>query len=300
MSGVERSSIGSIGVEAAMRRLLPCLRRAGRIAVTLQPLLAHDVQEEKGGTLFASALTAADLLIENQFGADVLQLFSDVGFYGEEFDRDLISSFFPKEADFYITLDPINSTAYFRDGLPQYEVLMSICDRRWRMLGAIAYLPAQDEAYIAYVSRGRPHASVTKFYPRSLEDVTTTSRVLTLTPINSAQSKLVYLDAKYSAQESLVRDWGYMPVFPWRDYRREHASTWVHASHAVLTSQCCGIMNPHAQLIDAGVFGFIARCAGGFWDVGTFDAQTMRYAYGLSAADAKTHELLHEVRERSA
>lgn len=289
-----RFKIADIGVEAALRKLLPFVRSAGRLAHRLQPQIKAMGRGEKGGSFFASALTAADLLLEDRLGGDILGLFRDARFYGEEHQIDQISRFFPDDAPFIITLDPINGTAYYRDGLPQYEEIVTICDHNWEMMGSLVYLPAEDRGYIAYLDRFEtPHVQrfgVSGGRQPQAEFAFTPYRL----PTDSARA--VYLDEAYSVRAHIVEAAGYEAIFPWRDYRGQ--PDWKHASSGILTGLCRGILNPNAQIIDAEAFGFIAAAAGGHWEAGVLDRETKRYEYGLSATDLEVTELLRRVMER--
>jgi fructose-1,6-bisphosphatase/inositol monophosphatase family enzyme len=280
--------IGKLGIHAALLRLMPYVRQAGRIAFALQPAIRASTNlTEKGGSRFGSALTDADLIIEDRFGGDLLTLFSDASFCGEERAQDRISRYVPGDQPYIVTLDPVNGTLYYRDGLPLFETIVTICDREWNILGAVAYRPAFEalglpqlgDLFFASGERGAYSNGVQGEEGLKLD--------------THDAPKVVYLDEAYSHKEDLVRRAGYTPVFPWRDYAGQ--PDWPYASCDVLTGECRGILNPNAQLIDSAAFGFIAKRAGGIWEAGTFDPETLRYSYGLSASDPHTAELLRSL-----
>lgn len=270
--------IADIGVAQALYALVPYVRSAGRLAAALQPAIATRADKtEKGGSPFASALTDADLLIEDRLGSDLFMLFSDASFHGEEHSNDRISRYIPDDRHFVITLDPINGTLYYRDCLPQYETIITVCDRAWNMVGAIVYRPALDEIFLGYDWNGQCRAT------RSVYQGETCILTEELSIPNIDAPKVVYLDRHYSDAEDLVRRAGYTPIFPWRDYAGQ--KDWPHASCNLLSGRCRGILQPRAPLIDSKAFGFIAECAGGIWKAGPLDTSTLLYDYGLSATN---------------
>lgn len=285
----QQKTIAAMGIEKALELMLPHVRRAGQTAQRLQGQIKALDRREKGGSFFASAITDADVLLQDILGSAILNQFSDATFYGEE--QDHISIYFPKEAPYRITLDPINGTAYYRDGLPQYEIILTICDAEWTMLGALIWRPAYDEGFLGFVdAEGEREAVHIPVLSEALEFGAYPLRLA----FESAP-KRVYLDAAYAHKADLVRAAGYEPIFPWRDYASQ--PDWPHASCDVLLGTCRGILNPRAQIIDAAAFGFIVECAGGFWLAGALDPETKRYRYGLSAIDPETAELLMDVRQ---
>lgn len=278
--------IADIGIMPALQLLLDrSIRRAGLLARALQPSLGQAPQpSQKGGSRFVNALTDVDILIQDQVGADILTLFRDASFFGEEYESDRISRYIPKDRPYIITLDPINSTLYYRYQLPIYEIIVTICRPDWTLCGALLYRPAFTQAFIA---------SCVHDMPRALRiEEALRSEVFAFSP-HTSRSRNVYLDAVYAPKAELVRAAGFEPIFPWRDFKGE--TDWDYASCDILLGRCRGVLNPGAQLIDAAATGFIAACAGGVWEAGPFDPLTKKYTYGLSASDEQAAAVLRQL-----
>lgn len=288
----QRLRIEDIGAELALYKILPHVREAGQFARELQPHLPSLPQlPGKGGRTFEDALTRADLIVEEMVGTAVWRQFRDTSFYGEEYERDHVSGLFPKRQPYLVTLDPINSTKWYATGLPQYEVIVAICDRDYDIRGALVYRPAHDDAFMGYAdASGQLHARHVRYADRYSPRPNAVPFVL---PANAA--KVLYLDVIYGDEADLVRDAGYEPVFPWRDYAGQ--SDWPHASHGLFTGLCRGVTNPKSQLIDAGAFAFIGQCAGGKTYSGGLDRETRRYEWLISAADQEAANLMSDVHE---
>ncbi len=285
--------IGDIGIARALEEIMPHVREAGQLALKLQPRIKEVAapKQKRTGSPFADALTAVDVLVEDRIGTAVLQLFADVGFFGEEHAADQISRFFPKGAPFIATLDPVNGTRWYQDGLPHFEIILMICNRAYEVLGTIIYLPATDVAYVSYVdmftTRRCQHVIFDDTPGRPLRTIGCDYVLPKTAP------KLLYLDAAYAPHEGIARAAGYDVVYPWRDYAGQ--KDWAYASHGVLTGLCLGIMNPRASLIDSGAFAFAVDCAGGRSHSADLDRETKRYAYMLSAANLEASNVMGEI-----
>lgn len=292
----EKYRVEEIGVENALVKLLPIVREAGVLALKLQPRIKSvpAPRQKRTGSPFADALTAVDVLVEDRIGTAAL-MFEDVSFFGEEHAVDQISRFFPSDAPFVVTLDPVNGTRWYQDGLSHFEIILTICNRAYDILGTIIYLPATDVAFVSFVGRleDRRCQRVT------FEDSPSNTRPLIVRagdhalPANAP--KLLYLDSVYAPHKGIARAAGYDVVYPWLDYAGQ--KDWAHASHGVLTGLCRGIMNPRANLIDSGAFAFAVDCAGGRSHWADLDRETKRYAYMLSAADQEAYNVMGEILE---
>jgi fructose-1,6-bisphosphatase/inositol monophosphatase family enzyme len=276
-------SFAEVGVRRTFEILEPCIRQAGELALAMQPLVGQRGTElDKGGDRFGTALTDTDLLIEDRLGADILRLFKDLSFHGEEHAGDRVSRYVPQDRPFILTLDPINSTATYRDGSTHFEIIMTICDRKWNMLGALAYLPASDTIFIGRnLGGGKEAYHKTKGCPGDLYIRESTA------------PNIVYLSAAFTDKADIVRRAGYEAVFPWRDY--DGQPDWPYASCDILKKRCRGILQMDAQVIDSKAFGFIGQCANGIWEEGSFVPEKLKYSYGLSASDKRTADLLRSL-----
>ncbi|MFO0764811.1 MAG: inositol monophosphatase family protein, partial [Patescibacteria group bacterium] len=230
----ERLRITDIGTKAAISTLLPRIRDAGRIAAMLQPVI-HTVAgpRQKQETLVGKdALTHADLLLEDRIGSDVFTTFSDASFYGEEHENDRISRFVGQQHPFIITADPINGTMQYRDGLPHYETIITICDREWRMLGAIVYRPAFDDAFIAWQDTVDVGARRITWHGEK-----TQASVLKLG--SPAIFNTLHLDTSHLSYRELIENAGYAYVDIWGGYSAQ--ADWPYSQADVLLGMCRGM-----------------------------------------------------------
>lgn len=286
----ERLCIADIGAKAAIAALLPRIREAGRIASMLQPII-HTVAEPKQKQemlVGKDTLTHADILLEDRIGSDVFATFRDASFYGEEHENDRISRFVGNQHPFIITADPINGTMQYRDGLPHYETIITICNREWRMLGAIVYRPAFDDAFIAWQDDDDVGARRMTWYGEKAE-------VTVLKLGLPAIFNTLHLDTSHLLHREHIENAGYRFVDIWGGYSAQ--ADWPYSQADVLLGMCRGMrwFAPWALLIDAAAFGFITECAGGVWRRGQLDHSTLVYSYSIAANDHATADLLEQI-----
>ncbi len=283
-------AIGDVGIREAIERLLPSVITAGRIVRALQPAVAaQEDRKEKGGSRFSSALTDVDLIIEDRLGADVLMLFSDASFAGEEAKSDHISRYVPAGRKYLITLDPVNGTLYYRDGLPIYEVIVTICEgNTGNIRGVMIYAPAREEAFLAYYQhRDIPVAWRLKF---SDEARLRYEEQLLICQSSDHVKGDIYLASQYERHEEELTRLGYRVLFPQRDY--DGRKDWSFHTANLLTGECVGTFRHDAPLIDHIAFGFVLECAGGCVSRGKYDPATMTFAHHVVATDKDTFDIL--------
>ncbi len=293
--------IQDLGIRAALFTLLPSVREAGLLARRLQPFMSlGDTRLSKEGSPFASALTDADLLIEDRIGQDLLLRFSDASFYGEERPTekkerqgepcDRISRYIPDGRPYIATLDPINGTLYYKNGMTTYEVIVTICDADWRMLGVLVYRPMYDDVFLGWKDPrdGSDAAYHVTFYERGLP-TPMPPKIERLT-LKQADERVVLLGRDYGDQAGTVRAAGYIPVYPWRDFNGQPG--WNYATESLLTGGSVGRLGAGAQLIDTAAFGFLVERAGGIHQPGPFDPDQKTFAHGLIATNEETASLL--------
>ena len=283
-------AIGEVGIPVAIERLLPSVVAAGRLARALQPAIhAQEDRQEKGGSRFASALTDVDLLIEDRLGADILLLFSDASFAGEEAESDRVSRYLSAGRKYLITLDPVNGTLFYRDGLPLYEVIVTICEgNTGNIRGVIIYVPEKEEMFVAYYQREDSKIAFRYTFSRTAP-LRYESRRLACEP-SGGQKGCIYYAADHARHQAELERLGYQVVFPLRDYTGR--KDWPHHVHNLLLGDCVGLFRHRSQLIDTGAFGFVLACAGGYVSRGEYDPATMTFAHHVAAADKETFDVL--------
>lgn len=125
---------------------LGLLVSAGDYALTIQPRIAGPDQKD-GHNAWVSALTDADLSVQNFIEVATLARFPDVAFFGEEHSESLNKKYFPTEAPVSVHLDPINGTYLFKHQRPNWDIIISIAEQR-RLVAAISYVPSSGRFYL--------------------------------------------------------------------------------------------------------------------------------------------------------
>ncbi len=259
--------ISEKGVLAAIRELLPHFVVAGRLACRVQDdLIKNGAQnnDSKAGDQFTEALTDADIIIETYLGTIFLTTFEDAAFYGEEYERDRVSNYFPKEAPYLLTLDPIDGTLYFKDGLPFFSTILTICTQN-RIVGALIYLPRKKRFYLATESDGA--------FTTTAEDVTLHAPLLPYSAIT--RDKFINIDPDNDLTiEPNLKKAGFDIIHQRRDYDR--SPTWFRTNLGLFTGEFAGSIVVDAQVIDIAAMAFIVDKAGGKMNGTHFNPETKR------------------------
>lgn len=143
--------ISKLGLKDSIKLLLPGLMQAAIIAKLIQAQTKSDsshLTQKDLGNAFSNALTDADLVIQSFLAVQVASTFGDASFFGEEGDKDHISSYIPKDRPYLITVDPIDGTLYFKHGLSCFDIILSIF-HEGKMVASVVYQPHEDRALIA-------------------------------------------------------------------------------------------------------------------------------------------------------
>jgi fructose-1,6-bisphosphatase/inositol monophosphatase family enzyme len=147
---------------------LGLLVTAGDYALAIQPQLSGE-RGKDGHNAWVSALTDADLSVQNFIEVVTLARFPGVRFFGEEHRHSLNQKYFPAEADISVHLDPINGTFLYKSRRPHWDILVSIAERR-RLMAAISYVPSSGRFYVGLRGAGaltgeRRHARLADLVP---------------------------------------------------------------------------------------------------------------------------------------
>ena len=119
--------------------LLPNIVIAGDYAAQIQAVVQNKSNKNEK-TVFQQALTDADLSVQNFLEVALLAEYPDICFYTEEEDKSLNMKYFPTNAEYEISLDPINGTQFYRDNLRIFDIIITIT-RHDDVVSAITYLP---------------------------------------------------------------------------------------------------------------------------------------------------------------
>lgn len=155
-------------VSEMVEYFLGLLVAAGDYALAVQPRIGGPPQKD-GHNPWVSALTDADLSVQNFFEVATLARFPSVRFYGEEHAQSLNQKYFPADAQFSVHLDPINATYLYKNQRPHWDIIVSLAERR-RLVAAISYVPSSGRFYLGIRDRGaltgeRRHARLADMVP---------------------------------------------------------------------------------------------------------------------------------------
>lgn len=147
---------------------LGLLVTAGDYALAIQPQVGGPAQKD-GHNAWVSALTDADLSVQNFIEVATLARFPDISFYGEEHAQSLNQKYFPRDAEISVHLDPVNGTFLYKNQRPRWDIIISIAERR-RLMAAVSYVPSSGRFYLAIRGQGalsgeRHHASLADLVP---------------------------------------------------------------------------------------------------------------------------------------
>lgn len=141
-----------------LKTLFPYLKSAAAYAQLIQGAIATLPDKENVDNPFAAALTDADLSIQTLIEVALLGTYPDLRFYGEEYDQSRNTKYFrsidlgPPD-DYLVTLDPIDGTRFYKDGHPNYQIILGILNAD-EFEAVIAVSPAYDTFDLALRNKG--------------------------------------------------------------------------------------------------------------------------------------------------
>ncbi len=109
--------------------------------------------EKDGDNPFASALTDADLSVQNCIEVELLTHFPEVSFFGEEKDSSINAKYFPPGAPITVFLDPIDGTLCYKNGFDNFNIILSVAGRK-TFEAAIIFMPGKGQFVIAERGKG--------------------------------------------------------------------------------------------------------------------------------------------------
>ena len=139
--------------------LLPTIKLAGRYASNIQSKIqAQPEKSEYGDNFYATALSDADLTIQTTIELAMLANFPELAFFGEEYQNSYNSKYFsttsfPDDDQLFITLDPIDGTRAYLDGLSNFSIVLSIIKNR-RYEAIFALQPRRGHYFYALRGQG--------------------------------------------------------------------------------------------------------------------------------------------------
>jgi fructose-1,6-bisphosphatase/inositol monophosphatase family enzyme len=276
-----------VGVARFISDLVPKFVAAGRVACKIQDAIlagkAGSIEQKSGGS-FASALTDADLLVEGFLGMAILADYEDVAFYGEERAMDRVSTYFPETAPYTVTLDPIDGTLYFKNGLPLFSIIMTVCHDA-RIVAAVAYLPREERFYVGFGPGKGAYRFSSSTTPAQFKKAVA-DRMWKHYVLPEQKSSTVILIGKSDlVNRQALENAGFTVVHGDSEYKGQ--PDWKNGSIRLLSGEVAGLVTRNAQLIDAGAISFIVASAGGKDNGPLYDPSSMlapRLIVGTSPA----------------
>lgn len=235
-----------IDIASAIQVFFPLFVQAGDYALSIQREVKGDDKNEKANA-FSQALTDADLTVQSCVEMATLASFPSVKLFSEEHARSLNFKYFPNDSVCTITLDPINGTKFYKDGLKIFDIIMTFSDAN-DVLVAIDYLPAFGVFYFAFKGHGA--------FCTTRENPTNPAHWRRLAI--PQEHNVIWAEDISDAQYAKLADFS-TPVNVVKDY---DASTWDVGLFSIFHGKLVGFLRRPAPLIDWGALGFIAKEAG--------------------------------------
>lgn len=232
--------------------LLPTLKLAGDYACMIQTQVqAQPEKTEYGDNFYGTALTDADLTIQTTIELAMLAQFPQLHFFGEEYEKSHNTKYFKSigfgsEDDLLVTLDPIDGTRAYLDGLPCFSIILTII--RGRKYEAVFVLQPQRKHY-CYALRGKGA------FIADLKTDFSSAKPLKLANLNSNQ---LYLSFALKEQKQLFE-----PDFTTWCSASDYSPNQVIPDYLdFIQGKLAGFVIAQGNLIDSAAFAFIAREAG--------------------------------------
>lgn len=232
-----------------IQELFPILKLAGDYACKIQNRV--NVQPEKseyGTNFYATVLTDADLTIQNTIELILLAKFPNIRFFGEEYQKSYNTKYFKsitfgEEDDYLITLDPIDGTRAYLDGLSCFSIVVTII--KGRHYEAVFVLqPKRKRYFYSLKNKG--------VFMGNINDSLREAKPLQLKTLNS---NLIYLSFALADQKNIFRD-KFQTWCSAIDYNsKDDIPDWFDFSQGNLA----GFMIEQGNLIDSAGFAFMAR-----------------------------------------
>jgi fructose-1,6-bisphosphatase/inositol monophosphatase family enzyme len=235
-----------------IQALLPTLKLAGDYACNIQNQVRSQPEKEHyGDNFYATALSDADLTIQTTIELALLAQFPQLRFFGEEYAKSYNTQYFKsigfgEEQDLLVTLDPIDGTRAYLDGLPCFSIVLSII--KGRKYDAVFVLQPRRKHYF-YALRGKGA------FLSHINDDLQTARPLKLSQL---QSRKIYLSFAMTGLKNQFepdfQTWcsatDYNPQQSFPDYLD------------LIKGNLAGFVIGKGNLIDSAAFAFITREAG--------------------------------------
>ena len=226
--------------------LLPNIVIAGDYAAQIQAVVQNKSNKNEK-TVFQQALTDADLSVQNFLEVALLARYPGISFYSEEEDKSLNMKYFPSNAKYEISLDPINGTQFYRDNLRIFDIIITVT-RHDNVVSAVTYLPCKEVFYFSITNAGAFTLTKTEVLAQS------SWRPFRLSSDNETVMVFDDPETKKKIETELTA------IDLCSDYDPKN---WSLTQNSILTGELGAYVRFNAHLIDWGAIGFIVGEAGG-------------------------------------
>lgn len=234
----------ALNLARLVENLLAPLTVVGDYAIGVQARIACHLKAGEA-EYCNSVVTDADLAIQNYLEVHLLSLGGDWSLFAEE--ASLNAQYFPADRPWEVSIDPINGTLLYKDGLDNFDIIVALSDAE-AVQAAIVYMPKRETFFFAI--RGRGAFSCTRRQYLG-------GRIWNRFRCQSgAATVLIHGDA--ASAEALGGDFATVDYV--RDYRPGEP---MPLQNAILTGELAAFIRIGAMVIDWGAVALIAAEAGG-------------------------------------
>lgn len=235
-----------------IKALFPTLKLAGDYACEIQnKVQPQPEKQEYGDNFYATALTDADLTIQNAIELVLLAKFPHLNFFGEEYQKSYNTKYFKsitfgEENDYLITLDPIDGTRSYLDKLPCFSLIITIIKNR--QYEAVFVLQPRKKHYF-YALRGKGA------FIGNINDEIEKAKPLLLAPLNSKKLYLSFalVDLKTTCEDDFET---------WCSATDYSPNQSIPEYLDLIQGNLAGLIIGQGNLIDSAALAFIAREVG--------------------------------------
>ena len=231
-----------LNLSGVLRELHPYFIIAGKYLLNVQKNVRGVAKE--GKSVFTSALTDADLSVQNFFEVLLLALCSDCALDSEESARSINAKYFPKKSKYRFILDPVDGTKSFKDGGRNFGIVLTVTLDE-RIVAVMMYLPAYDKFFSA-VENGQTLVGSSRNF---------TEKELRLWEL--PRSGVFRTDHTPMGIVEKIKEVMEEKEIP-RDYNSE---TWRWPKFGILTGEIDGFFKSNGGVEDWGAIAFLAEHA---------------------------------------
>jgi myo-inositol-1(or 4)-monophosphatase len=251
-----------------LEALFPTLKLAANYASEIQGKIKPLPEKtEFGSNFYATALTDADLTIQTTLELAILAQFPQIRFFGEEYKKSYNTKYFTattlgEAEELLITLDPIDGTKPYLDGLPCFSIILTVIKGKY--YEAVLMLQPKKEQYIVAL-RGKG-----AFVGSLTDSKLTFSQPLQLEPLKSQKIYLSFALADMRSKLASQYD-------VWCSATDYSADKNPPEYLDLIQGRLAAVLLAKGNLIDNAALGFIAKEAGAIvslWDGQDFEPFT--------------------------